>query len=195
VQLDDGRLIQTLAGAPKAPAAGGPGVRCGVCLTLFARPATTILGIVKADHTGEYPWGGHVALPGGRVKASDASAQATALRELHEEVGIAAWDVTLLGELGHFQTVSSGHDLHVTVCRWRRRCPLQLDPREVAQILELDLGRVVELQRLSPPGGDRPEGAAPPPDFEWDGLPVWGVTARILRGFCTLVLDGGCAVA
>ena len=195
MQLDYGRLTETLSRTPGAAAPGGCYSLSAVCLVLFDRPATTILAIVKADHASDYPWGGHVALPGGRVTGLDPDAQATALRELQEEVGIAAMDVAVLGDLGHFQTIDSSHDLQVIVCQWNQRCELQPDPREVARVLELDLGRLIELHgRL---GYGRAGSAEPtlPPRYPWDDVEIWGVTARILHHFVELVLHNDCTIA
>ena len=195
VQLDYGRLTETLARTPGATAPDGCYSKSAVCLVLFDRPATTILAIVKADHTGDYSWGGHVALPGGHVTDSDPDAQATALRELEEEVAIAATDVTLLGDLGHFQTMDSGHDLQVLVCRWNQRFELQPDPHEVARVLELDLGRLVALHDRLTSRRPRSDEPAPPPRYGWDDVEIWGVTARILHDFIELVLRNDCTIA
>lgn len=195
MQLDYGRLTQTLARTPAAAAPDGCYSASAVCLVLFDRPATTILAIVKADHTGDYSWGGHVALPGGHVKDSDPDAKATALRELQEEVGIAATDVTLLGDLGHFQTIESGHDLRVIVCQWNQRCELQPDPREVGRVLELDLERLVDLHGRLGYRHPRPGEPTPPPRYPWEDVEIWGVTARILHDFIELVLHNGCTIA
>lgn len=46
-----------------------------------------ILLIRRAERDGD-PWSGHMAFPGGKREASDASLLVTALRETHEEVGL-----------------------------------------------------------------------------------------------------------
>jgi len=68
--------------------------RCGVVL-LIADQGTggtgdgpALLMMRRAERHGD-PWSGHVSFPGGRVDAADASTRAAALRELHEETGIA----------------------------------------------------------------------------------------------------------
>ena len=55
---------------------------------------------------------GHVAFPGGRADETDQDAQATALREAHEEVGLPSHYVSILGQLDDFPTVTD--DMIVT---------------------------------------------------------------------------------
>jgi 8-oxo-dGTP pyrophosphatase MutT (NUDIX family) len=57
-----------------------------VALILTPSPDSILL-IRRAERTGD-PWGGHMALPGGRRASSDSDLLATALRETREEVGV-----------------------------------------------------------------------------------------------------------
>ncbi len=156
--------------------------RHAVCLMLFDSTRTELLLIQKADTDG-YPWRNHVALPGGRIEPGDPDAQAAALRELQEELGVAPSDVDVLGHLGHFQTLISTHDLDVIVGRWVRRSALNLDDREVARVLKCPLNDLVGLHCGC-------GFCARPADEIGDGLVyplpearIWGVTARILHRF------------
>jgi 8-oxo-dGTP pyrophosphatase MutT (NUDIX family) len=59
-------------------------------VALLLRPAggdVELLLIRRAEREGD-PWSGHVALPGGREQADDATPAHTAARETREEVGI-----------------------------------------------------------------------------------------------------------
>lgn len=55
---------------------------------LLAPDPVRLLLIRRAERAGD-PWSGQLALPGGRREAGDADLLATALRETHEEVGLA----------------------------------------------------------------------------------------------------------
>jgi 8-oxo-dGTP pyrophosphatase MutT (NUDIX family) len=57
-----------------------------------------LLLIERAKRAGD-PWSGHMAFPGGRVDAADASARAAAERETLEEVGLSLAGSELLGRL------------------------------------------------------------------------------------------------
>jgi 8-oxo-dGTP pyrophosphatase MutT (NUDIX family) len=69
------------------------------------KPAAVLIGVVgqsivltkRASHLKHHP--GQIALPGGKVDAGDADAPAAALREAHEEIGLAPETVEILGEL------------------------------------------------------------------------------------------------
>lgn len=50
---------------------------------------------------------GQVSFPGGRMDPQDVSAEATALRETQEEIGVRPEDITLLGSLGEYLTVTN----------------------------------------------------------------------------------------
>jgi 8-oxo-dGTP pyrophosphatase MutT (NUDIX family) len=54
---------------------------------------------------------GQVAFPGGKIEAFDASAEAAALREAFEEVGLAPGDVEVLGRMDDYLT---GTGFHIT---------------------------------------------------------------------------------
>lgn len=58
----------------------------------------------RASHLKHHP--GQVSFPGGRFETSDNSLVTTALRETHEEVGIAADKVEIIGRLQNYQTIS-----------------------------------------------------------------------------------------
>jgi 8-oxo-dGTP pyrophosphatase MutT (NUDIX family) len=87
--------------------------------------------------------GGQISFPGGRVEPEDASHSAAALREASEEVGLPPPQVTLLGHLPVYETVSG---FRVTpVVGWVEP-PLALtpDPVEVADVFEVPLAFVLD---------------------------------------------------
>jgi 8-oxo-dGTP pyrophosphatase MutT (NUDIX family) len=68
-----------------------------VALILTPSPDSILL-IRRAERSGD-PWGGHMALPGGRQETEDESLLATAIRETKEEVGIQLDPEQLFGTL------------------------------------------------------------------------------------------------
>ncbi|MFS1491599.1 NUDIX hydrolase, partial [Vibrio splendidus] len=80
------------------------------------RKAAVVVGLVeredglhviftkRAAHLKHHP--GQVSFPGGKHELSDPSMQFTALRELHEEVGIRSDQVKIVGQLPALSTIS-----------------------------------------------------------------------------------------
>ena len=55
---------------------------------LLNQEVTPSILMVKRAHRAGDPWSGDMAFPGGRMESRDQSYEATAIRELHEEVGV-----------------------------------------------------------------------------------------------------------
>jgi 8-oxo-dGTP pyrophosphatase MutT (NUDIX family) len=70
------------------PVHAEPGLLRWAAVALILSPSPdSILLIRRAERRGD-PWGGHMALPGGRRAPDDADLLTTAIRETNEEVGI-----------------------------------------------------------------------------------------------------------
>ncbi|MDP1984861.1 MAG: CoA pyrophosphatase [Sulfuritalea sp.] len=125
------------------------------------------------DHAGQ------VSFPGGRCEESDASAEATALREAEEEVGLTASQVDILGRLPENRT-GTGFVITPVVGLVTPPLNLKLDDFEVAEVFEPPLQFLLDSanhQRQSiEVRGVRHEYWAMP----WQGYFIWGATAGML---------------
>lgn len=172
--------------APPAPPPARGYEPTSVFLLIFnqnGRPF--MLAVVKADTDG-YPWANQVALPGGHVDASDPGPLDAAYRELQEEIGITREQVTCIGSLGHYQTISS-KDIEVFLGIWNNyETPVIHDPREISKILKLPVEQLLDIHVSSDFSGRVPD------VFELlypvQDVVIWGVTARILHHFLEQVL-------
>lgn len=121
---------------------------------------------------------GQVAFPGGRCDPGDTSAEAAALRETHEELGIAPSDVQILGKLNDFLTISN-YQVTPVVGTIPWPYSLQPSPEEVSRAFTIPLSwlndpKNMEISQREIPG----LGSASVIYFkEYDNEVLWGVSA------------------
>ncbi|HUU32955.1 MAG TPA: CoA pyrophosphatase [Vicinamibacterales bacterium] len=149
------------------------------------RVPLTLRGAWMRQHTGQ------VSLPGGRVDLGESIEQA-ALREAHEEVGVAADRVEVLGRLTPLHIPVSGHLLHPVVGVATSRPPFQVAEAEVERLIEVPLRllQAPDLVRREPRMRERePIVLMDVPYFPIAGVKVWGATAMILAEFLAVLAD------
>lgn len=122
---------------------------------------------------------GQVSFPGGRIDAGDVDAVSAALRETHEEIGVAAECIEPWGFLDPLATVTGFRVLPVVAGIRADYKPLP-DSREVDAVFEVPLAylldpyNLIEL-RIPVAGRDRVIWEYRYPDHR-----IWGATASIL---------------
>lgn len=130
---------------------------------------------------GSHPHAGQIGFPGG-MQRPDEEPVPCALRECHEEIGVPAAAVTVLGMLTPRES-SSGVLAHCFVARLQP-VPLVLDPREVVRVLHVPLAELRDETRWSeraPPPTATGRQLRTSPHFEIGGDLLWGLTARFVR--------------
>ena len=140
-----------------------------------------VLLIKRAEH-GRY--GGWIALPGGKVEGNE-TAQETAIRELHEELGFNAADpeheIRFVGSLDPAYVPATNFLIQVLVAVAPQTPQITPDPREVAETLGAELGlfdprHAVHVVDVEEQGQLMRYGVIPVPGERR----VWGLTARLL---------------
>ncbi len=112
-----------------------------VLLPVVLREPTPTILVTQRHHGISFP--GHWVFPGGRMDEGDASPQAAALREAHEEVGLEPDRVEILGRLGDYVS-HSGFRIAPVVALVRPPFELSLHPEEVIATEEVPLAHLLD---------------------------------------------------
>lgn len=132
------------------------------------------------DHAGQ------ISLPGGSIEPGESS-HAAALRELDEELGIAAADVALLGAMTPLFLFVSNFNVTPWVASIDHRPQWIASPREVDEVLEVPLAHLLDVAHA---GQHRRRHAAlefSAPHVSWGPHRIWGATSMILAELADLV--------
>ena len=130
---------------------------------------------------------GEIAFPGGRLEPEDEDMTACALRETWEEMGIAPEDVDVLGTLDGRMT-RTNFMVWPTVGVVPYPYKFKPDAREVAEVIEIPLGRLLDGSsdrheaRLGPDGELRRNKA-----YGYGEHLVFGATAFILNDLLDVI--------
>jgi 8-oxo-dGTP pyrophosphatase MutT (NUDIX family) len=127
---------------------------------------------------------GEIAFPGGKFEAGvDADLQAAALREAHEEVGLAPDDVEVVARLDGIGTVASRFTITPFVGFLARPPALTPNPREVVCILDVGISELLDPDAYREERWDTHTADFDVHFYELEEETVWGATARILTSF------------
>lgn len=164
--------------------------RAAVLLPLYARNRRPYLLFTRrsatlAAHSGE------ISFPGGSHDATDLTLAATALREAHEEIGLAPESVRVLGTLAPVFTVVSNF-LITPIVGWLGPAsslptPFSPNPAEVAEVIEAPVADLADPAIFHAEQWMR--NGRPHPVYFYDLGPyrIWGATARVLRQLLELL--------
>jgi len=155
------------------------------------RPAAVLCGLVERGdglnviltrRSGELTHhAGQICFPGGKVDATDPDPLAAALREAEEEIGLTPRQVTILGTLDPYLTVT-GFRVTPFVGRVDPHWHPVPDAREVDEVFEVPLDFLMapdnRLRHHHDRGGERRYYYAMP----WGDYYIWGATAGMLKG-------------
>lgn len=157
---------------------GKPLLHAAVLVPLIDRAqGVTVLFTRRTEHLSRHA--GQVAFPGGRVEDGDLSPVDTALRETHEETGIAPSFVEVIGRLDSYETVTR-FLITPVVGLVRPDFTLAPDPKEVAEVFEVPLAHLLdpknhEQKDIVWKGHQRYYY-----EVNYDGHRIWGATAGML---------------
>ncbi len=153
-----------------------------VVIGIFRTAPHGIIFVERAAHLRDHP--GQIGLPGGSVHPEDRDLEATALRELREEVGIAPERVTIVARLPTLhQRVVNKFDVTPFVAVIEPG-ELTLDASETAGVFVVPLRTVLD-EGLREESVEFRGVQVRSLVLDYEQRRIWGLTARILELFLT----------
>ncbi len=156
-----------------------------VLVPIVARTSGATLMLTKrTDHLDHHP--GQISFPGGHIEPDDGSAEAAALREAEEEVGVRHNEVEIIGRLDQYIT-RTGFSVVPVVGLVQSDYTVDLDSFEVAEVFEVPLSFLLDDanhkrdQRIHK-GETREFYAMPYGDYY-----IWGATAGMIRNLYDVI--------
>ena len=121
---------------------------------------------------------GQISFPGGAYEEHDGSLLNTALREAAEEIGLAADDIQILGELDDQESITTNYVITPFLGLIPHLYHFRLDRHEVQELLEVPISALL--------GKDNQHTEILPDkrvsySYRYGNELIWGATARILK--------------
>jgi 8-oxo-dGTP pyrophosphatase MutT (NUDIX family) len=138
----------------------------------------TVLLTRRTEHLAAHA--GQISFPGGSIEPGDRDAQAAALREAREEIGLCSRQVTVIGRLDTYLTGSSGFEITPVVGIVAPSFSLAVDPFEVAEAFEVPLAFVLDPRNHHRAERVTAEGRRSFFVLPFENRNIWGATAAIL---------------
>ncbi|HKU80710.1 MAG TPA: CoA pyrophosphatase [Candidatus Tumulicola sp.] len=158
-----------------------------VAIAIFREPPHGIVFVERARHLRDHP--GQIGLPGGGTHREDRDLRATALRELHEEVGIPPESAAIVAQLPTLRQIRANNFDVTPFVAVVDDVELRIDPSETAGAFVVPLRTVLEdglRETHVDVGAHRVRSFV----LDFEGRRIWGLTARILRDFLAAWHDG-----
>lgn len=141
-------------------------------------PGATMLFTQRTDTLSSHP--GQVAFPGGKIDDTDASAEAAALREAEEEIGLSPDAVEMIGRAPDYLT-GSGYHISPVLGVVPPDLSFRLNEEEVSDVFEVPLAFLMDPANHVV--GSRVWQGVRRTYYEmpYEDRYIWGVTAGMVR--------------
>ena len=155
--------------------------------------APSVCFVERARREGD-PWSGDVAFPGGWAKHHGESLRAAAMRETHEEIGLALDHEHHVGDVApmRISRFRTGFGIiGASVFHLGASCPpLEPDAREIACAFWIPMAHLHHPDNHTEVHWSRSGPPRPRPAIAFEGRLIWGLTYRILATFSNLATAG-----
>ena len=130
---------------------------------------------------------GQISLPGGKEEESDRDFRETALRETHEEIGVAPIHISVVGPLSKLYIPPSNFLVQPFVGILKEKVPLEREESEVQRIIHVDLNVLFHPKTSGEYYVSTHGHRIKVPGFKVDQHIIWGATAMMLSEFRALL--------
>lgn len=158
---------------------GGSLTPAGVLIPLMQGPGEELALLLTERSADLRHHAGQVSFPGGRMEPGDADIAATALRETHEEIGIAREQVAVVGYLEPMPTIT-GYAVTSVVGLVEPGAELSIDTTEVASAFEVPLDYLLDPASRRIGERELRGRRVRMIEFHYAGQRIWGATALII---------------
>ncbi len=154
-------------------------------------PQTNGLSVIfmkRPDYPG--PHGGQISFPGGAKDESDIDDLCTALRETEEEIGIDRNKIEIIGGLKTEYTFASRYWITPYVGLMPFPTELKPDENEVERLIIIPFSHLLKPETFSKDMYEWKGFQYPSYLYTFEKDVIWGLTARILFNFISLLFSG-----
>jgi len=182
------KLRQALSDRQKLYISDAHRISSAVLIPLYKKQGEYhILFIQRTDRVRDHK--GQISFPGGAYEEGDDNLCQTALREAAEEVGLAAEDVEVLGELDDLRTIGSGYVISPFVARMPWPYQLKVDEWETEEIIEVPLSVLLDKSNVNRDKTILEGQEIDQYYYHYQDKVIWGATARILNQLLAILAD------
>ena len=138
----------------------------------------------RSDHMVHHQ--AQISFPGGCQEYGE-TVQQTALREIHEELGISPESIRILGELSPLFVPPSNYCIFPVVAGMNERPTFCPSYKEVAGVIEVPLDHLLDLRNVRRETWIINGIEVMVPFYLFKGYKIWGATAMVLAEFVELI--------
>lgn len=159
--------------------------RAGVLVLIYPRAGELCVVLTRRTEAVENHRG-QISFPGGSLEPGE-DAEAAALREGWEELGIAPETVEIIGALSPLYIPNSHFCIYPTVAYTPARPEFTPNPHEVAEVIEAPLALLLDPATCREETWDLRGAAVQVPFYAIGPHKVWGATAMVLSELVALL--------
>ncbi len=154
--------------------------KAGVMMLVYPRNGAAHLALIlRNTYNGVHS--SQIAFPGGKVETTDASFEQTALRETHEEIGVAPESITIVRAFTKVYIPPSNFMVFPFLGYSESELKFLPDPAEVAGIIEISMAEFLDDRIVvNHTGATSYSESISYPAFKIGDHHVWGATAMML---------------